>query len=298
MKKKFYLLFLLLSVSALTEAQTIPNNGFENWTSMGSYYNPDQWSTLNDITTATSTYTCVKGTPGAVGTSYIKLITSSAIGVGVVPAIAVCGTFDIATLQPTSGFPFSNRPSELRGYWQYMAFGGDQGFVAAALTKWNMNTMMRDTVAYVYEALGGMAMSWASFTIPVNYMNGDYPDSCIIILSASQANNVPAIANSYLYVDELAFTGTVAGISESISSRNIYVSPNPSSDKLILDLSSIKDNLTSVEIYDVQGKFVKSVEKVIVGKMSPIDISDIPKGNYILKVSTKEGSITKNFIKQ
>jgi hypothetical protein len=265
---------------------------------MGSYFNPGQWSTLNDITTATITYTCVKGTPGAVGTSYIKLITSSAIGVGIVPAIAVCGTFDIATLQPTSGFPFSNRPSELRGYWQYMAFGGDQGFVAAALTKWNTNTMMRDTVAYVYEALGGMAMSWASFTIPVNYMNGDYPDSCIIILSASQANNVPAVANSYLYVDELAFTGTVAGVSESISSKNISFSPNPASDKLILNLSSLKDNLTSVKIYDVQGKLAKSVEKVIVGTKSSIDISDIPKGNYLLKVSSKEGSISKNFIKQ
>jgi hypothetical protein len=298
MKKIFYFLFLLLSISALAVAQTIPNNGFENWTSMGSYFNPDQWSTLNDITTVTSTYTCVKGTPGAVGNSYIKLTTQSAIGVGIVPAIAVCGTFDIATLQPTSGFPYSNRPSELRGYWQYMAFGGDQGFLAAALTKWNANTSMRDTVAYVYEALGGMAMSWASFTLPVNYLNGDYPDTCIIILSASQANNVPAVANSYLYVDELAFTGTVAGVSESISSKNISISPNPASDKLIIDLSSLNDKFAAVNIHDLQGKLVKSVEEVLVGSNSAIDVSDIPKGNYLLKVSSKEGSISKNFIKQ
>jgi Secretion system C-terminal sorting domain len=298
MKKAFYLLFLLFSSSALSEAQTIPNNGFENWTNMGSYYNPDQWSTFNDVTTATSTYTCLKGTPGVVGSAYLKLISKSAIGMGIVPAIAVCGTFDIATLQPTSGFPFSGRPAELTGRWQHMGMGSDQGFIAAALTKWNGNTLMRDTVAYVYEPLGAMVMSWANFTIPVNYMNGDYPDSCIIILSASQSNNVPAVANSYLFVDELLFSGTVSGVSELISTKNISVSPNPASDVLILDLSTVNENVASFKIYDVQGRLIKAVEKAVVNSNTSIDISDIPKGNYVLKISSEKGSVSGTFIKQ
>ena len=31
-------------------AQTIANNGFEDWTSMGAYNNPDSWTSLNDMT--------------------------------------------------------------------------------------------------------------------------------------------------------------------------------------------------------------------------------------------------------
>jgi Secretion system C-terminal sorting domain len=176
--------------------------------------------------------------------------------------------------------------------------GSDQGFIAAALTKWNGNTLMRDTVAYVYEPLGAMVMSWANFTIPVNYMNGDYPDSCIIILSASQSNNVPAVANSYLFVDELLFSGTVSGVSELISTKNISVSPNPASDVLILDLSTVNENVASFKIYDVQGRLIKAVEKAVVNSNTSIDISDIPKGNYVLKISSEKGSVSGTFIKQ
>ena len=50
-------------------AQTIPNNGFEDWTGMGAYKNPDSRTSLNDMTAHMSTYTCVKGTPGPVGTT-------------------------------------------------------------------------------------------------------------------------------------------------------------------------------------------------------------------------------------
>ena len=47
--------------------QTISNNGFEDWTSMGAYNNPDSWTSLNDMKAPMSTYTCVNGTPGPVG---------------------------------------------------------------------------------------------------------------------------------------------------------------------------------------------------------------------------------------
>jgi hypothetical protein len=194
----------MLLASTITNAQnTIPNNGFENWTSMGTYNNPEAWSCLNDMTATMSTYTCLKGTPGSVGSAYLKLSSKTVTGLGVVPGIAVCGTIDAVTMQPTSGFAFSIRPQSFTGKWQYMASGADQGFIGVALTKWNTTSMMRDTVAYAYQALSGMAMSWANFTIPMTYMNGDDPDSCIIILSASRANNVAAVAGSYLYVDEL-----------------------------------------------------------------------------------------------
>ncbi len=159
MKKTIQLSLALSLAYPVSYAQTIPNNGFENWTSMGSYNNVDSWSTLNDMTSTASTYTCVKGTPGNVGTAYIKLTTKTVIGMGVMPGVAFSGEFDYTTMQPTSGFAISTRPQSLSGKWQYMASGSDQGFIGVALTKWNSSMMMRDTVAYTYHDLQGMVMS-------------------------------------------------------------------------------------------------------------------------------------------
>ena len=39
-------------------------------------------------------YTCVKGTPGNPGTSYLKLVSKTVAGFGVVPGVAVCGTIN------------------------------------------------------------------------------------------------------------------------------------------------------------------------------------------------------------
>ena len=298
MKKTFSIALLIILISAISKAQLIPNSGFENWTSMGSYNNPDSWSTLNDMTTPLSTYTCVKGTPGTSGAAYIKLTSRTVTGMGVMPGIAVCGMVDMVTMQPTSGFAFSDRPQSLNGKWQYMASGADQGFIGVVLTKWNTSMMMRDTVAYAYHALQSMAMSWADFSIPMIYMNTDIPDSSIIIISASQAYNVQAVDNSYLYVDELNFTGTVAGISENYLDDNISISPNPVSDAIVMNLSSLRDMYVSINIFDMQGKLIKSIDRIIVGPTSTIDIADIPKGNYVIKFFSNSGTSNKNFIKQ
>ena len=265
---------------------------------MGSYNNPDAWATLNDLTASMSTFTCLKGTPGIVGTSYIKLISKTVTGMGVMPGVAVCGTIDMVSMQAGSGFAFNERPEKLTGKWQYMAYGSDQGFVAVALTKWNSMLMQRDTVAMAYHALPGMAMSWASFSIPLTYMNGDTPDSCIIVLSASQANGAPAAANSYLYVDELGFTGLISDVKEDEVSTNFSLSPNPFKEILSLDFSRLADLPISVGIYDLLGNRVKELDQTQISTKSSIQTADLSKGAYMLRIQTTAGNISRKIIKQ
>ncbi|TAH40084.1 MAG: T9SS type A sorting domain-containing protein [Bacteroidetes bacterium] len=298
MKKIIQLSLILILACSASYSQTIPNNGFENWISMGSYNNVDSWSTLNDMTSTASTYTCVKGTPGNVGSAYIKLTTKTVIGMGVMPGIAFSGEFDYATMQPTSGFAISTRPQSLSGKWQYMASGSDQGFIAVALTKWNFSTMMRDTVAFTYHDLQGMVMSWGSFNIPLNYMNGDDPDSCFIVLSASSAYGAAAVPNSYLYVDDLNFNGTVLGISEREFANNITVSPNPSKDIITVTLPEFSEKFFSYKIIDLQGKTILNVENLKVNSTFQIDINTLAKGNYMLNIYTPSVISSKRITKQ
>src|SRR5437667_42356 len=75
----------------------------------------------------------------------------------------------------------------------------------STFTKWNTATSKRDTIAFKNYALPGMVMSWGTFTIPLTYYSYATPDSAIIVLSAS---GTTPVVNSYLYVDNLAFSGT------------------------------------------------------------------------------------------
>ena len=92
----------------------IPNSGFENWTNMGAYENPDSWGTMNNKTAISGIYTATKSSPGNPGSAFLKL-TSRTIGTDVVNGIAVSGVLDSISQLPKSGFPFSLRPQSFIG---------------------------------------------------------------------------------------------------------------------------------------------------------------------------------------
>ncbi|MBK9320544.1 MAG: hypothetical protein IPM91_18245 [Bacteroidetes bacterium] len=63
--------------------------------------------------------------------------------------------------------------------------GSSQGYIDVLLTRWDGN--QRIVVANAHRTLTGMAMNWATFNIPLNYLDGNNPDSCMIVLAASGA---------------------------------------------------------------------------------------------------------------
>lgn len=295
MKKTILLSVALIFIITISRAQTIPNAGFETWNTMSGYNNPDAWSSLNDMTAPMSTYTCTKGTPGSPGSSYLKLTSKTVSGIGVVPGIAVCGIISTTTMQAVSGFAFNQRPANLAGKWQHMIFGSSQGYIDVKLTRWDAVNQTRVTVASKHQILSGMAMSWAAFTVPLTYSDGSYPDSCIITFSASGA--VPADGD-YLWVDNLSFSGTVAGIAQNTFNADITVFPNPAIDKLTLNLNALHDKYVNIEINNIQGKLAKSISNIEVTSNVSITVADLSKGNYVLNIFAKEGIVKRNFIKQ
>lgn len=94
--------------------------------------------------------------------------------------------------------------------------------------------------------------------------------------------------------DGLAFSiegETALGVSEIFNNRQIVISPNPTSD--FINLSLEKGNkVTSVDVYDVAGK------RVITANASQIDVRNLPKGTYIVKVQSSKGIVSQKFIKK
>jgi len=263
-----FLLTLAITVTT-SQAQIIPNAGFENWTSMGAYSDPTGWDQLNSLTSLFQVFTCEQGSPGNVGSYFLKLTSKTVPGAGIVPGVAVSGIIDVPTQQPKSGFVFTAQPQALTGKWQHMIFGNSQGFVDVKLTRWDSSTNSRITVASGHIDLTGMAMSWANFSVPMAYLETTSPDSCIITLSASGSNPTN---NDYLWVDDLSFTGSVTSMSVIDEENAIKLFPNPSNSLLSIDMISLNEPATQIMIFD-------------------------SKGNYVINVISNKGLISKKFIK-
>lgn len=264
----------LMFIIAITEAQSIPNAGFETWDNMGTYSNPNGWGTMNNTTTLANVYTAEMGTPGSPGTSYLKL-TSKTTPLGVANGMAVSGKLDSTTQQPVSGFPYALRPVSLDGKWQHMIFGSSQGSITVSFSKWNSTTMMREVIGNGSVTLSGMAMSWANFSVPITFTTSGNPDSCIIEMKAS--GSVPT-NDDYLWVDNLSFTGIFpAGINDVKETDN-SVYPNPVSSTL-----NIKNNVGANEIFifDISGKMVLCSKEE---NINSIDVRKLSIGNYTYKL--------------
>lgn len=294
MKIVFTSILAVLSISAFAQ---IPNNGFENWTTVGAYSTPDNWETMNPTTAASGTFTAEKGTPGSPGTSYLKL-TSKTISSTVVNGVAVCGKLNPVTMLPASGFASTLQPVSFTGKWQHMIFGSSQGAVMVTLTKWNTTTNTRDVVANANQTLSGMAMSWATFSIPFNYVSTLVPDSCIIFLKAS--GSAPS-QDDYLWVDNLAFSGSVTGINNlenNISAISTF--PNPATEFINVELNVKKSTVLLIQLIDLTGKIVKEINASEIQGVfkTAILTNELNKGIYFLKVSSKESSEVKKIVIQ
>ena len=103
---------------------------------------------------------------------------------------------------------------------------------------------------------------------------------------------VKALANTNFHSDALpsysAFT-QAAGV-ENLATISIH--PNPVND--ILNVNA--DNITTIEIIEISGKIIKVVD--IAGNTARINLTDLSKGIYIVKVNFKNSFITKKITKQ
>lgn len=294
MTNSIKLTVLTLLMASVAVAQ-IPNSGFENWTSAGSYANPSEWGTMNNTTSGSGIYTATKGSPGNPGTSFLKL-TSRTIGANVVNGIAVSGIIDSVTMTPKSGFPYSSRPLNLTGKWQHMIYGSSQGSIQIILTRWDSNLKKQVPVGSGNVILSGMAMSWANFSIPISYVDNGNPDTCIIVLKAS--GNSPS-NNDYLWVDNLAFTGSATGINlrETVSS-GITVFPNPATD--VVNFSIPAQHAVVVEIFNNKGQMVNTRQMgMLQGDIThSIDVSELSEGIYLLRITGDKARYTTTLIIQ
>lgn len=98
----------------------------------------------------------------------------------------------------------------------------------------------------------------------------------------------------------LKSTATTTVEENALVFEELNVYPNPSSSKITCEFELSETKSVTIEIKNMLGQTVKTIDKKIfeIGKnKSEIDISDLPKGLYILEFQSKEQSSFKKFIK-
>lgn len=268
----------------------ISNAGFEVWNA-SAYPDPADWDNLNQKTYTTGVNTCLQGSPGSPGSFYLLLMTQNVPGKGIVPGKAVSGKIDTTTYLPVSGFAFTSRPAQLNYNMQYMPYSStDPSSVGVWLTKWDTLTGTRDTIASGYTKYAAMAHSWfASYTM-LNYYSGNNPDTACIVISSS--DSIP-MAGSYIYIDNLQFSGSVIGVIEtSKTNAHFEIYPNPSTENIILT-GDVADG--EYLVYDALGHLVLSGS---IPAEQKINTSILENGCYYIHVKKDSFTQTKKFIKQ
>ncbi len=273
----------LVTVPAMAQ---IPNAGFENWITVGSYQDPVQWTTINQTTTSQGAgLSCEKGTPGAVGNSYVKLTSLALAGVGVIP-----GQLSAVDANGMTGFPYAARPEALNGMWKHAIQTGDAGFITVTLTKFNTTSQSDEAVGVGSISVAGTQAAWQSFSMPITYISSDMPDKAIILIMSSAGSG---IAGSTLSLDELGF-GNFTGIDEPNALPELTVRPTLATDLLTVTTAIPMAELT---ILDLSGRSVKTMST---GQAQvEMHVSDLPVGRYLLGVRMADGRRNmRSFVKQ
>ncbi len=89
--------------------------------------------------------------------------------------------------------------------------------------------------------------------------------------------------------------GAILGLGSNAFSSKIAIYPNPVQNNLILS-NPIVSSETSIEIYDLTGRKVKSIHPKYESELT-LDVQDLQAGNYVLKITTENGIAVKKFIK-
>lgn len=96
---------------------------------------------------------------------------------------------------------------------------------------------------------------------------------------------------SGFYIDNVQVKDAALAVSEAGKKDIFTVYPNPTVDVLNFDVAG---KINSVEVYDAAGKLVKTSKD---GAKS-LNVSELSKGNYVVKVQTENTSYTKKVIKK
>ena len=269
--KKHLLLAITLQLVIIGAHAQIPNASFENWTGG----NPDNWLTANSPYTVfvTQVNNAHEG--------------NSALRNDVLSILNYTFTSPLILGNTGQGVAISSAPEAIHG-WYIFNSEGDDNFQAFALVLDNAGNLT-----------GGGELDLAptsvytEFVINMVYYTGS-PNGDSLIIGFAMNNDSAGVVHtgSYYILDDLSY-GLPTGV-EDVSSQTTGLEPifpNPASAKAQIIYSIKSSGNTELNIYDATGRLIKSLVNQVQsqGRYKALaDVTDLPSGTYICKLSGGE----------
>ena len=157
----------------------------------------------------------------------------------------------------------------------------------------------------------GNALTWSfdNIQLPVSVVNTDIGKGYITFKAKlkpgfSVGDIIPNHASIYFDSNPAIVTNTfqtefVAALSNVIfDGNNLLLYPNPTHSTVQINLQNTSENLSSIIIYDVVGKTIKTIKNLSSNEIS-IDVSDLSKGVYLVEISSETNlKVTKKLVIQ
>ncbi|OFY86919.1 MAG: hypothetical protein A3F72_00770 [Bacteroidetes bacterium RIFCSPLOWO2_12_FULL_35_15] len=269
--------FFLIFTSAFAQ---IPNNGFENWTTIGNGMKPTGWWSSNDSVNQTNSYFPISRSadhyPITIGNYSIRLENKPSLGDWSARGIAWTGDWN-GMDYPT--FPINGHPTLLYGYFKYQPQNNDTMDIHIRLYKNGID------VAGGKFASGMLTNTWTAFSIPISsYTDADSARIMIVAWNVDQVGFDP-LGNSVLYVDNLSLDSLIVpGISENIYLNPTVFFPNPASKNVRINVANNSEQ-NKLEIFNVLGQCV-FVKQISFETEITLDITEYPEGMYFVNLTS------------
>ena len=277
--------FALILINGPALAQ-IPNAGFEDWTDFGAYEDPSGWASLNILTvTIGEVTTCERVTPGYLGGHAVRVMTADVPGFGVMPGMLLSG-------DPTAevdGFPYTQRPGSLTGMWKAELGEGEAAMVGLTLSRWNAVTGEREVIGTGEMIVTGSVPNWTAFTVGVEYISEEVPDTASIAILSSMGSGVDG---SSITVDALAFsTGGGTGVGEAFMGRS-SIFPVPANDRLNMETHGVA--IHQLELWSVDGRLMHT-ERPLSDRVI-IEVRALAAGTYVVVARMVDATVLRSTV--
>ena len=137
--------------------------------------------------------------------------------------------------------------------------------------------------------VGGYPDVWTEFTITISGLSAT-PIVTNLGFRYFVTVGGPAGDNSdYMGIDTFSVVRPVMAVS-NVNKAKVSIYPNPATDYLKVNSDS---KISSIEIFDISGKKVKA--ELVDGA---VDVQNLAKGSYVIKITDASGATTQKFIKK
>ncbi len=230
--------------------------------------------------------TCHTGSPVLTD---IGLITSNVPVTGYIPGVTytITATISVAGINKY-GFEISPQSTT----------GVQKGTIV--ITSSTETRILGSTFKYITHKSAGTAgtgsRTWTFNWVAPAAGSGDaIMYGAFLATNANATNSGDQVHLSNLLIQENLSAG-IMNLASNVDKWTIY--PNPSSDIINIESLDATAQLEAIDLYDITGKRIKTVNYEVFSQNQSLDIADLPGGVYVLNIHSDKNVFIKKFVKK